>query len=228
MWPMAMSEFKVVALTRSGRTHESIPGEGYSVDNLVPNAPGNFMAMLAAGNVELTWEAPADPDINYYKIYRGTDAGFTPDESNMVATTIDLAYTDTPTELGTYYYIAAAVDFSGNLGVFTSPVSATLTSVDDNGAIPLEYELSQNYPNPFNPETSIKFSLKQAGRVTLKIFNSTGQMVKTLVDQDMAAGSHNISFVADGLTSGVYIYRIMVTNNEGSQFQAVKKMILMK
>jgi hypothetical protein len=225
---MAMTKFKVVALTRSGRVHESMPGEGYSVDNLVPHAPGNFMAMLAAGNVDLTWEAPVDPDINYYKIYRGTDASFTPDESNMVGTTADLAFTDTPTGLGTYYYVAAAVDFSGNLGEFTSPVSATLTSVDDNGTVPLEYELSQNYPNPFNPETSIKFSLKQAGRVSLKIFNSTGQIVKTLVDQDMAAGSHNISFVADGFTSGVYIYRIMVTNGEGSQFQAVKKMILMK
>jgi len=225
---MAMSKFKVVALTRSGRTHQSMPGEGYSVDNLVPHAPGNFMAIEALGNVELSWEAPADPDINYYKIYRGTDDGSIPDESNMIGTTVDLAFTDKPTELGTYYYITAAVDFSGNVGEFTSSVSATLTSVDDNGTIPLEYELSQNYPNPFNPETSIKFSLKQAGRVTLNIFNSTGQIVRTLVDQDMSAGSHNISFVADGLTSGVYIYRIMVTNSEGSQFQAVKKMILMK
>lgn len=225
---MAMTKFKVVALTRGGMVHESMPGEGYSVDNLVPHAPGNFMALLAAGSVELSWEAPADPDINYYKIYRGTDAGFTPDESNLVGTTVDLAFTDTPSGLGTYYYVSAAVDFSGNLGEFTSPVSATLTSVDDNGTIPLEYELSQNYPNPFNPETAIKFSLKQAGHVTLNIFNSTGQIVKTLVDQDMAAGNHNISFVADGLTSGVYIYRIMVTNGEGSQFQAVRKMILMK
>jgi hypothetical protein len=223
-----MTKFKVVAISRSGIAFESEPAEGHSIDNLVPHTPGNFMALLAAGNVDLSWEAPVDPDINYYKIYRGTDVGFTPDESNMVGTTADLFFTDKPSELGTYYYVAAAVDFSGNLGEFTSPVSATLTSVDKDGAVPLNYELSQNYPNPFNPETSIKFGLKNAGHVTLKVYNSTGQIVKNLVDQDMTAGNHNISFLADGLTSGVYIYRIMVTNGDGEQFQAVRKMILMK
>jgi hypothetical protein len=223
-----MSKFKIVSITRGGMVHESMPGEGYSVDNLVPHAPGDFMAILAAGNVELRWEQPVDPDINYYKIYRSDDPAFTPDETNKIGTTVDLKFIDRPSALGKYYYIAAAVDFSGNLGEFTRPVSATLTSVDDNSSVPFEYALSQNYPNPFNPETSIKFSLKQAGRVILNIFNSTGQIVKTLVDQDMSTGSHNISFIADGLTSGVYFYRIMVTNGEGIQFQAVRKMILMK
>jgi hypothetical protein len=223
-----MSKFKIVSITRGGMVHESMPGEGYSVDNLVPHAPGDFMAILAAGNVELRWEQPVDPDINYYKIYRSDDPAFTPDETNKIGTTVDLKFIDRPSALGKYYYIAAAVDFSGNLGEFTRPVSATLTSVDDNSSVPFEYALSQNYPNPFNPETSIKFSLKQAGRVILNIFNSTGQIVKTLVDQDMSTGSHNISFIADGLTSGVYFYRIMVTNGEGIQFEAVRKMILMK
>ncbi len=115
-----------------------------------------------------------------------------------------------------------------HIGQFTNPVSATLTSVGENSMTPVNYELSQNYPNPFNPETSIKFSLKNAGRVTLIIYNSTGQIVKTLIDQDMSAGNHNISFIADGMTSGVYIYRINVTSGEGNQFQAVRKMILMK
>jgi hypothetical protein len=225
---MVMTQLKVVALTQSGRVHESLPGKGYSVDNLVPQAPGNFMAMLAAGVVELSWEAPADPDINYYKVYRGADASFTPDESNMIGTTTDLTLKDTPAGAGNYFYVVAAVDFSGNLGKFSNPVNANLTSVAKDGAIPVDYALSQNYPNPFNPETSISFSLKQSGKVTLNIYNSNGQVVKTLVDHDMSAGNHSISFVADGLTSGLYIYRIMVTNGEGVQFQAVRKMVLMK
>lgn len=225
---LALTTFKVVAITMSGVVHESKPGQGYSVDNLVPHAPGNFMAMAAAGNVELSWEAPADPDINYYKLYRSTDPSFVPSQDNLIATTVDLKYTDKPASLGSYYYVVAAVDFSGNLGEFTNPVSAILTSVDQDGAVPLSYELYQNYPNPFNPETSIKFGLKAAGHVTLTVYNSTGQMVKKLIDQDMTAGNHSISFIADGMTSGVYIYRIMVTNSEGNQFQAVRKMILMK
>ncbi|HEX9975302.1 MAG TPA: T9SS type A sorting domain-containing protein [bacterium] len=223
-----MTAFKIMAVSRGGMVHESMPGEGYSVDNLVPHAPGSFMAMLAAGKVELSWEAPADPDINYYRVYRGADASFTPDESNMIGTTTDLTLTDTPSGAGNYFYVVAAIDFSGNLGEFTNPVNANLTSVAKDGAVPADYELSQNYPNPFNPETSISFSLKQNGKVTLNIYNSNGQIVKTLVDHDMSAGNHSISFVADGLTSGLYIYRIMVTNGEGVQFQAVRKMVLMK
>lgn len=223
-----MTAFKVVAVSRGGNVHESMSGEGYSVDNLVPQAPGNFMAMLAAGVVELSWEAPGDPDINYYKVYRGADASFTPDESNMIGTTTTLTLNDTPAGAGNYFYIVAAVDFSGNLGAFSNPVNANLTSVAKDGAMPVDYALSQNYPNPFNPETSISFSLKQSGKVTLNIYNSTGQVVKTLVDHEMSAGNHSISFVADGLTSGLYIYRIMVANGEGVQFQAVRKMVLMK
>lgn len=224
----ALTTFKVVSITLSGMVHESKPAQGYSVDNLVPHAPGNLMAMLAAGNVELSWEAPPDPDINYYRIYRSTDPSFVPDQGNLIGTTADTKLTDRPTALGSYYYVVAAVDFSGNLGEFTNPVNATLTSIAKIGVVPATYELSQNYPNPFNPETSIKFSLKNAGRVTLMIYNSTGQVVKTLIDQELPAGNHNISFIADGMTSGVYVYRLTVANGEGTQFQAVRKMILMK
>ncbi|MDZ7336553.1 MAG: T9SS type A sorting domain-containing protein, partial [candidate division KSB1 bacterium] len=225
---LALTTFKVVSISQSGNVHESLPAQGYSVDNLVPHAPGNFMAMVAAGNVELSWEAPADPDINYYKVFRSTDPSFVPSDNNLVGTTVELKFTDKPTSLGSYYYVVAAVDFSGNLGEFTHPVNATLTSIDQADTVPLTYELYQNYPNPFNPETSIKFSLKAAGNVSLTIYNSAGQMVKKLIDQEMAAGNHSISFIADGMSSGVYIYRIVVHNSEGNQFQAIRKMILMK
>jgi hypothetical protein len=89
--------------------------------------------------------------------------------------------------------------------------------------VPDEYALYQNYPNPFNPETSIQFDLKESGRVELKIFNLMGQEIMTLLNQQMPAGSHRITFAADNLPTGVYIY-VLKTNN----FTASKKMIIMK
>ncbi len=105
-------------------------------------------------------------------------------------------------------------------------IHETGTLVDNAGnkqSIPEEYALYQNYPNPFNPETSIRFDLKESGRVELKIFNLMGQEVMTLLRQQMPAGSHRITFAADNLPSGVYIY-VLKTDN----FSASKKMIIMK
>ena len=89
--------------------------------------------------------------------------------------------------------------------------------------LPTSFELSQNYPNPFNPSTEIRFSLPEASHVTLKIFNSLGQEVGTLIDADAPAGFHTVKFDASGLTSGAYFYRIQAGN-----FTAVKSMTLMK
>ncbi len=74
---------------------------------------------------------------------------------------------------------------------------------------PREFALFQNYPNPFNPGTTIRFDLPQSGRVVLKIFNSVGQEVATLVDEVLPAGRHLIPFDASGLASGVYYYRLL-------------------
>ncbi len=95
--------------------------------------------------------------------------------------------------------------------------------VDDNNPLPENYSLSQNYPNPFNPSTTISYSIPVEGIVTLKIFNLLGEEVKTLVNEVQNAGSHNVSFDAVNLTSGIYFYSIKSGN-----FTDVKKMILLK
>ncbi|MBC8184984.1 T9SS type A sorting domain-containing protein [candidate division KSB1 bacterium] len=220
--------FKVVAITKGGMVHQSLPGEGFSVDNLVPHAPPGLMAGAVLGNVELTWEPAPDPDVNYYKVFRSDNAAFIPDETTEIGTTIDMAFVDAQPGIGTWYYKVLAVDFSGNIGEATPAVNASITSVDGQSAKPTKFDLSQNYPNPFNPETSIRFSLLKSGHVTLDIYNSRGQRVNTIVDKDMSAGEYSINFLADGLTSGVYVYRIKVNSSEGVAFQAMKKMILMK
>ncbi len=89
--------------------------------------------------------------------------------------------------------------------------------------MPMEYALDQNFPNPFNPQTNISYSLMEAGFVTLRVYNIMGQEITTLVEKDMQAGRYNVAFVADGLPSGVYMYRLQVND-----FSANQKMLLLK
>ncbi|MDP3147705.1 MAG: T9SS type A sorting domain-containing protein [Ignavibacteria bacterium] len=85
------------------------------------------------------------------------------------------------------------------------------------------YDLKQNYPNPFNPSTTIQYSVKEAGLVSLKIYNTIGQEVASLVNEYKKSGYHYINFNASNLASGVYIYQL----RSGSNMLA-KKMILLK
>ncbi len=88
---------------------------------------------------------------------------------------------------------------------------------------PADYKLSQNYPNPFNPATTIEFSLPKSGYVTVKVFNTLGEEIQTLVDQDLLPGNYRVQLDARSLASGVYFYR-MVT----SRFQQTREMIVIR
>jgi hypothetical protein len=90
-------------------------------------------------------------------------------------------------------------------------------------AIPTEFALDQNFPNPFNPATQIRIQMPQDGHAKLTIFNTAGQEVAKLVDGDLAAGSHVISWNANNMASGAYFYRL-----EAGTFSAVKRMLLLK
>jgi hypothetical protein len=92
-----------------------------------------------------------------------------------------------------------------------------------NGVLPIQFALHQNYPNPFNPVTHIRFDLPEAGQVSLKIYNVTGQLVAELVDGFRKAGQHEVAFDATGLASGIYIYRIQA----GEKIEQ-KKMLLVR
>lgn len=90
-------------------------------------------------------------------------------------------------------------------------------------ANPHQFSLSQNYPNPFNPTTNIRFTLQQAGTVSLKVFNMLGQEVATLVNGRIGAGVQTVEFDASNLASGVYLYRLQA----GNKIQT-NKMLLIK
>ena len=89
--------------------------------------------------------------------------------------------------------------------------------------VPLTYALYQNYPNPFNPSTTIQFDLPKTSEVTLKIFNTLGEEVATLVSYRLSVGSYSYEWDASNFASGVYLYRLKAGN-----YVQTRKMILMK
>ncbi|MBE0558518.1 MAG: T9SS type A sorting domain-containing protein, partial [Proteobacteria bacterium] len=97
-----------------------------------------------------------------------------------------------------------------------------------NSEVPSHFELAQTYPNPFNPTTEITFALPKAGLVMLEVYDLTGRVVATLVNQDLPAGTHKVMWNArngngQSLASGVYLYRIA-----SGEFVATRKMVLLK
>ncbi|MBN1352144.1 FG-GAP repeat protein [candidate division KSB1 bacterium] len=121
-------------------------------------------------------------------------------------------------------------DFAIGNGVDLKILKATITTgVSSHVAQKVEdFSLFQNYPNPFNPSTTIAFKLPETEKVTLKVYNVFGQLVCTLLDQQMSSGLHKIAW--NGLdsrnlkvTSGVYFYRLETSNHVQT-----KKMILVK
>jgi hypothetical protein len=111
-----------------------------------------------------------------------------------------------------------------NKGFNVLPVEG-IVSVDEitDDRKPDLFSLNQNYPNPFNPSTKIKFSLPKPEIVKIEVYNTLGQKVEIIQNQQMKAGYHEVEFSATNLSSGVYFYRI-----EAGEFQDVKKMVLIK
>ncbi|MEL0010879.1 MAG: T9SS type A sorting domain-containing protein, partial [Bacteroidota bacterium] len=91
------------------------------------------------------------------------------------------------------------------------------------GDEPNEIVLYQNYPNPFNPSTQISFALPSSEHVQLSVYNVSGQMVVALINDQMPAGVHQVTFEAQGLSSGTYIYQLKTSKGVIS-----KKLLLIK
>ena len=118
-------------------------------------------------------------------------------------------------EAGTYYYRLKQIDNDGTYE-YSDVISVEV-------GVPIQFYLSQNYPNPFNPTTRIDFTLPGRQFVNLRVYNTLGQIVKELVNEQKEAGSYSVTFDASNLPSGVYIYRLQTP-----EFAQNRKMTLLK
>ncbi len=187
----------------------SLPDSGYSVDNLVPNAPEGLMVAYAAGGNELAWLESEDADFRYFKVYRGATPDFAVDPENPAQVTTSTSWTD-PTGGFDVFYKVSAVDFAGNESLAAAP--GELTGV---GGPPTAFRLLGAAPNPFNPKTTIRFALPDARAVDLRVYDASGRLVRTLLDgETRPAGRQGAEWDGrDGAgrtaPSGVYFYRLI-------------------
>jgi uncharacterized protein (DUF1501 family) len=107
-----------------------------------------------------------------------------------------------------------------NLGLIQKPITSRL---GDDPVLPETFILRQNYPNPFNPSTVISYTLNRTERILLRVFDTSGRLLRTLVDADQYAGTYEITFDGYNLASGVYLYTL-----ESSNFRKSLKMTLIK
>lgn len=103
-------------------------------------------------------------------------------------------------------------------------MNGTLSSSELENEHIVGYDLSQNYPNPFNPSTIINYQIPASSLVKLEVFDLVGRKVATLINENIPAGQHQVTFNGAGLSSGMYLYRLTV--NE--QVIETRKMMLLK
>ncbi len=181
----------------------------------VTNIIGNFDFGLSGNSDEVRIYNANERLVDYVKY---DDESPWPTEPDGLGFTLELKEFDSNNELGENW--ASSLSKGGTPGGINQRI---VNSVDEENNVPIEFSLDQNYPNPFNPSTNINFSIPNAGKVELTVFNVLGQKVHTLIDGSLNAGPHSVSFDASGLTSGVYFYRLVNGSNIATQ-----KMLLMK
>ncbi|MFC2094758.1 T9SS type A sorting domain-containing protein [Bacteroidota bacterium] len=194
---------------------------------IVPVEFTHFSASVNSGNVMLEWETSTETNNLGFEIERArqTDNSQINNlEFSLVefvrgygTTTKPHSYSYIDEELlsGVYQYRLKQIDYDGS---FAYSGVVELNFIAANG-----FKLEQNYPNPFNPSTTISYQLPKAEFVTVKIFDTIGNEVKTIVKENKPAGVHEVNFDASSLSSGIYLYRI-----DAGTFHQSKKMLLVK
>ena len=193
---------------------------GTSWSQLVPVELVSFNASVNENSVSLNWATATELNNSGFEIERALNGsefekiGFVPGNGTSTETH-SYSFVDQSLAAGSYTYRLKQVDLDGTYE-YSNIVYVDIVT-------PIEFELSQNYPNPFNPSTSISFSIPEGSQVSLKIYNSLGQEIKTLANQFMEAGVHTVNFDAVGINSGMYFYRL-----DAGEFTQVRKMTLIK
>jgi len=187
----------------------------YTYDN-----NGNMLTQLSETWVDNTWKNSGKSIYtfdNYGNAIKGEYTRWTNNAWVAVKGSLNL------------YYNSGADYLSFFNSVVTVTYTLITTDIKDNELAVTTYSLSQNYPNPFNPSTVIQYALPYESNVSISVYNTLGEVVKTFNEGAKQTGSYNVNFNGEGLSSGIYLYNLNAVSIDGKQnFQATKKMLLIK
>jgi len=185
-----------------------------------------FTANKKDNQVTLNWLTATETNNSGFEIERRTITGGVSGNWNKIGFTPGFGTTTEPKE---YSYVDNIIGING------TALAYRLKQVDFDGSFEYSdvvevdfiafnsYLLEQNYPNPFNPTTTIGFGIENKSNVKIAVFNSIGEEVLVLLNEEREPGFHQVEFNAANLPSGVYFYQL-----RAGSFMATKKMILMK
>jgi hypothetical protein len=200
-----------------------------ALGTVVPVELVSFNAEIGKNGVTLSWETASELNNRGFEVERGIRGvwavvGFVEGKGTTTEFT-KYSFNDKPNTTDAVSYRLKQVDYNGQY-TYSKVVNV------DFGLMPTEFSLSQNYPNPFNPSTVIRYTVPFDSKVKVTVYNVSGEVVKVLVDGNVPAGQHEAMFTsssAQGLASGIYLYNITATSNDGkSNFTQTKKMVLIK
>ncbi len=193
-------------------------------ETIIPVELTSFTASTMLVGVELNWSTATELNNNGFVVERcmihevsGENwimIGFVKGQGTSTYRN-DYSFIHKNADPGKYLYRLKQIDFDGNYE-YSKVVEVDFNFIN-------YYSLQQNYPNPFNPATTIRFILPHAGNVKLGIYNILGEEIISLVNEYKESGVHTINFDANGLNSGVYLYKI-----ETNGFVQSHKMMLIK
>ncbi len=190
----------------------------------------SFKGSAKANGVQLNWTTASETDNAGFTLLRNGVEVANFNNTNALkgqGTTSShtrYSYVDQSATLGSYVYTLRSEDYSGLIHDYNMTVTVEVTELDGGVSVEPSYALDQNYPNPFNPSTTIKYTMKEAGEATLKVYDVLGRQVFEQTKVSVKGDNNSINFNASGLTSGMYFYQ-MTTEGFTSQ---MKRMILVK
>ncbi|MGE5498116.1 MAG: fibronectin type III domain-containing protein, partial [Syntrophothermus sp.] len=193
----------------------------------IAGSPVEEVQLTSPGAV-LSWYTPSASGSNEvrYDLQVSNDAGFTrPQTVNAI---IGQSYNLTGLKSDSKYYWRVRsrtengkISAYSNEGVFVT--GKVTTRVNSHNGEVKDYCLKQNYPNPFNPVTTIEFTVKNDGWARLEVIDILGKVIKTLVNEDLQAGTYTVTMNGQGMSSGIYFYKLTTPDR-----QIINKMILSK
>ena len=191
-------------------------------DTSLPVTLASFTAISQNGLVELAWETASEINNVSFVIYRNGEAIATVSGAGTTSESHTYRFVDNTVVPGlTYTYVLADVDYANNENKYDAK-SVTVTVSND--LTDADFMIGSAYPNPFNPETTIEYSLPEAGFVELSIYDINGRKRIELVMDDKSAGKYTVNWNADDFSSGLYFCRLLVDGLVGD----TRKVVLLK